>query len=117
MAKEIRKVKVSGGELAMALNAYRRLEPEYLPPGKVVHCDVHEDTEAVEIEIEQAAMRHECERKKFSLPLSKITEPLIYFCIDHHIMLPRRGKKSGIVSDGNPALFIELETLPVVEFD
>jgi hypothetical protein len=119
MAKEIRKVKVSGGELAMALNAYRKLEPEYLPPGKVVRCDVHEDSDAVEIEIEQTITRAEYqkERRRLSIPLPKITEPLIYFCIDNHIMLPRRGKKSGIVSDGSPALFIELETLPVLEFD
>ncbi len=118
MANEIRKVTVSNGELAMALNAYRRLEPEYLPPGKVVNCDVHKDAEAVEIEIEQTITKAEMARKKFSLPLPKITEPLIYFCIDHHIMLPRRGKKSGIISDdGEPALFIQLETHPIIEFD
>ncbi len=116
MVLEVRKIMLSKGELAMALNAYRRLYPEYLPGGKITRCSVICNTEiAIEMEIERA--HTELVISKLSLKPVKLTEPMIHFCIDNRIMLPRRGKKSGIIAKGLPALFVELETFPVLEFE
>jgi hypothetical protein len=119
MVLEVRKIILSKGELAMALNSYRRVSPDYLPDGKVIGCDVpNEQQVAVDLEIEQAHMqRVAAEITRVLLDRPKLTEPLIHFCIDNHIMLPRKGKKSALLSQGMPALFVELESHAVVEFE
>jgi hypothetical protein len=48
---------------------------------------------------------------------ARLTDPLIHFCIEHHIMLPRKGHKSALLTEGAPSLFVELETQPVLDFE
>jgi len=118
MVMEFRKIILSKGELAMALNAYRRIAPNYLPMGKVVGCDVPNEQEvAIDLEVEWEPVEKAMMLKRIKLERPKLTDPLIHFCIEHHIMLPKAGKKSALLSQGMPALFVELETLAVLDFD
>lgn len=125
MVLEVRKIILSPEELTMALNSYRRKDPGFLPGGRILRCEICHDEE-IAVELEQEMELVEIERnwrkafeisRKVALLPSRVTEPLIHFCIDYSIMLPRRGRKSTILSQGLPILFVELETAPVVDFD
>ncbi|MBI3419163.1 MAG: hypothetical protein HY053_03415 [Proteobacteria bacterium] len=39
-----------------------------------------------------------------------LLDPLIHFCIENNILLPRRGRKSVIFEDGLPALYVEMDS-------
>jgi len=117
MVLEVRKIILSKGELAMALNAYRKISPNYLPMGKVVGCDVTNDQEvAIDLEVEWEQVEKAMMLKRIKLERPKLTDPLIHFCIDNRIMLPRQGKKSALLTGGLPMLFVELEIYPVLDF-
>jgi hypothetical protein len=115
MVHEIRKIILTKGELAMALNAYRKVEPNYIPGGRVLACDVPND-EQVDLAIETLE-ENKIKLKHISLLPARLTAPIIQFCIEQHIMLPRKGHKAALLLQRLPLLFIELETQPVVDFD
>ena len=106
MVQEYRKIILSTDELIMALEIYRKIAPTFIPDGKVIRCSALEYG-AVKIILESGEGE-----KKQQIPLTlqgaDVLKPVIGFCIENKIMLPKAGRKSIEVQKGSVALRIEL---------
>ncbi len=107
MVQEVRKIILSQTELEKALNSFRRLKPDFLPPGRISYCKpVENGAPLVGIEMKYGTSTHELE---FALTKDDFLEVLIKFCLENNIPLPRKGDKAAGFSDGNATLYIQLE--------
>jgi hypothetical protein len=108
MVKEMRKIILSRDEVMTALESYKRNNFEFLPAGKIVQCDLkHGAPVAVGIE---TATANKIKTTEFHLDHTKLLEPLIRFCIENNIVLPRNSKKSALIGDDQAALYIQIGT-------
>ena len=108
MVKEVRKIILSRDEIIAALESYRRTNFEFLPPGKIVRCEMKDGT-PVNVGIE--AMQGEKIRVTNSyLDSPRLLEPLIRFCLENKIVLPRNSRKVAMVGDNQASLLIQINT-------
>lgn len=108
MVYEVRTIVLNNEEMAMALNTYRRHHPDFLPLGKILDCEVRDEAELVAmVEAECAGVKKPVERK---ISNEALLEPMIQFCIENNIMLPKRGRKMMVFDGGQPALYVEMRT-------
>jgi hypothetical protein len=108
MVKEMRKIILSRDECIAALESYKRTNFEFLPVGKILKCELKAGSPViVGIEIAGAITMKltEC-----TLEPPKLLEPLIRFCIEHNIVLPRNSRKSALTGDDQAVLYIQMST-------
>jgi hypothetical protein len=104
MPQEYRLITLSNEELAIALASHRRTNPEFLPPGAMTVFLVT----ATGLEVTIAGADGATQRR--SLDFGALTEPLITFCLDSNIKLPRAAEKRAVVSEGALALEMRLDS-------
>src|SRR6185295_5618547 len=108
MVSEVRTILLNEEEVVTALTSYRRLNPGFLPSGKITGCKARDEVEAiVVIAMQFGGIVKPMER---TLSAEALLEPIIHFCIENNILLPRRGRKSVIFDDGRPALYVEMDS-------
>jgi hypothetical protein len=103
MASEYRLITLTHEELAIALASFRRTHPEFLPPGAMTAFLVT----AEGLEVTLAGAEGTTERRTVSF--EALTEPLITFCLDSNIKLPRAAEKHAVLSEGAMALEMRLD--------
>ncbi|MDD3370452.1 MAG: hypothetical protein PHE27_01370 [Alphaproteobacteria bacterium] len=113
--QDIRRIIFSDEELGSAFEAYSRKTPNFLPPGKIVSCStlVASGSEcAVLVRIDTS---QESGPKQLELTFrnANVLQPLILFCLENNVMLPRQGRKSFSIVEGKACLIIDLN----LEFD
>ena len=92
MVQEVRRIIFSQDELMAAFECYRRVTPDFLPEGRVVYCKPTDEMTVqvtLETNIDGTAQLQECTIRGVD-----VLKPLIRFCIEHRIMLPKEGRKT-----------------------
>ena len=106
MVQEIRKIILTNEELVYAFECYRRMTPNFLPNGKVVACTSFDDG-TVNVTVERNTAKGS-ERSEHPIRGQEVLKPLIRFCVENNIMLPKNGQKSIAIKDGAASLYIVL---------
>ncbi|MER2520757.1 MAG: hypothetical protein ABTQ34_08740 [Bdellovibrionales bacterium] len=107
MVQEFRKITLSPDELVCAVRSYSRMTPQFLPDGKIFSCMPNSDGSlALVMEIPFGAV---LKRTDFTLKGLDVLRPLIRFCIENNILLPRSGQKSISVENGMLSMCITLD--------
>ena len=107
MVQDIRKIGFTNNELLTAFECYGRTTPKFLPGGKILSCNpVDDDGVNIRIAMEYGSTVHEVE---FIYRGNDVLKPLILFCIENNIMLPRDGRKSFAIVEGRAIVTIELD--------
>ena len=104
MPQEYRLITLSNEELGIALASHRRVHPDFLPPGVMTVFLVT----ATGLEVTVAGADGATQRS--SLDFAALAEPLITFCLDSNIKLPRAAEKRAEVSEGALALEMRLDS-------
>ncbi len=95
MVQEIREIMLGVDELVAAIEAYRQLSPEFLPPGKITNCFLTEtNTVSISIEIAREGYSRNAE---FILNKSDLLRPLACFCLQNGISIPKDGLKRAVI--------------------
>lgn len=103
MVEEVRNIIPNHDELLDALDSYRRKTPDFLPSGRIVECKQGSpDTVGVRVEADGVMKDH-------TLDLQDLLEPLIRFCLENNIKLPRKSKKTVKLKDKRITLHIHIE--------
>jgi len=106
MVQEYRRIMLSTDELASALGIYRRIAPSFLPEGNITRCVV---TEYGVVKLTMEIKRAGTPRQNYlTLQPMDILKPVIGFCIEHKILLPKAGRKSIEIQKGSVVLRVEL---------
>lgn len=107
MVQEFRRITLNADELLCAVSSYSRMTPQFLPEGKIVSCMPNVDGSlALVMEIPFGAV---AKRTDFTLKGIDVLRPLIRFCIENNILLPRNGRKSISVENGMLSMCIALD--------
>lgn len=114
MVQEVRRVIFSTDELYSAIEGYRRMTPNFLPLGKIIGCSVEENAIRVTLrppgKTKQPVTTH-------IIKGAEAVKPLLRFCLENNIMMPKEGQKSLYVKDGAASLYIVLNVnLEVASF-
>ena len=103
MVQEVRRVIFSPDELYAAIEGFRRMTPNFLPQGQIIGCSVEEN--AIRVTLRPPG--------KTKLPSTvhlikgaEAVKPLLRFCLENNIMMPKDGQKSLYVKDGAASLYI-----------
>jgi hypothetical protein len=106
MVQDIRKIVFTSHELLSAFESYGRTTPQFLPGGKLISCaPVEEDGIKLKVEMEYGSSTHEVE---FIYRGIDVLRPLVLFCIENNIMLPRDGRKDFMIVDGQAIVTVDL---------
>lgn len=107
MVQEYRRITLNQEELTCAVGSYSRMTPQFLPEGKIVSCIPNPDGSlSLVMDIPFGAVT---KRTDFTLKGLDVLRPLIRFCIENNIMLPRNGQKSIVVENGMLSMCILLD--------
>ena len=107
MVQELRRVILSEEELRCALESFRRVAPTFLPPGTIETCAPTSGDElhvVINFTSDSASSKSEVK-----LSCAALLKPIIRFCIESNIMLPRDGKKSIMLTNSQVTLCISLD--------
>lgn len=113
--QDIRNIIFSNEELLSAFDAYARKTPDFMLPGKLISCTPKSSTEngsEVIVKVEQI-FDGAPKIVETAYRGAGVLNPLILFCLENNIMLPRDGHKSFLVLDAQANLIIDLN----LEFD
>jgi hypothetical protein len=105
MVQELRQVILGKEEFISALESHSRMNVSFLPKGKIVAFEIL-DMSTVMITV---ATDENAEGVRVIMKESKLLKPLIRFCLENNIMLPRDGHKSVLLTENNVTLCIALE--------
>lgn len=101
MVQEVRRIMFTQDELVAAFECYRRVTPNFLPPGSLVSCVVAENSICAIVKSTPQGPTID-----YTFKGMEAVKPLIRFCIENNIMMPRDGQKSLYVKDGAASLYI-----------
>jgi hypothetical protein len=104
--QDIRNVILSLDEVLSAFRCYQRVIPDFLPKGDIVDCRTTKDGVVLSVEMTHGTTR-EC--SDLTLTGIDVLRPMIRFCIENNIMLPRQGRKSILIESDKIILHIELD--------
>ena len=90
MVQECRKISFSMDEVRSALERYQTIAPDFMPEGPAVRCSVLTYGGISVIAGKDGSFA----QKKYVLTGAELLKPMIGFCIDHKIMLPREAQKA-----------------------
>jgi hypothetical protein len=108
MVQEIRDIMLSIDEVQEAFVQYQRMAPDFLPSGKIVEFKTHGESIIIKVDMTYGGS---IQRSEFAFKGVEVLRPLIRFCIDNNIMLPRNGKKSILFKEDKISMHIELDLL------
>ncbi len=104
MVQEVREIVLNPDELAEAIDIYRQLTPEFLPPGRIVQCRATKSrTVTVSVEIIRDGFKRVAD---FSIGQAQILRPLIGFCLKKGIPLPKDGQKEAMIAANIVVLYV-----------
>jgi len=106
VVQDIRKIIFTTAELMTAFESYGRTSPKFMPNGRVIAC-IPTEQDGIQITI---AMRYgsSTHNVDFIYRGLDVLRPLILFCIENNIMLPRNGQKTFAIIDGRATVSVEL---------
>lgn len=115
MVQEVRRISLTADELLSAVESYRRMFQGFLPAGKIVRCTPSDDG------VLTIALAVLCEggpqQTTFDFKASALLKPVIRFCIENNIILPRDGNKSLSVTKDGVTLQILLDlNIEVIDY-
>lgn len=105
MVQEVRDIMLSMDEVKDAFIGYQRIAPDFLPKGTIVACGTADESVVLSIELGYGGVPQKTE---FVFKGLDVLKPLIRYCIENNIMLPRDGKKSILYRDDKILMHIEL---------
>ncbi len=105
MVHEVRRIILTSDELLAAFDGYRRITPNFLPEGQIMNCAPEEG--AVRVTIRKMTSTQEYNTDIMVRGMDAV-KPLIRFCLENNIMIPKDGQKSFYVKDGSASLYIVL---------
>src|SRR5262245_20145302 len=103
MASEYRLITLTNEELGIALASFRRVNPDFLPPGAMTVFLVTQN--GLEVTLTNA----DGGTQRSTVSFEALTEPLIAFCLDSNIKLPRAAEKHAVLAEGAVALEMRLD--------
>jgi hypothetical protein len=106
MVQDIRNVILSLDEVHSAFVCYQRISPGFLPRDTIAGCRTGENAVILTVDIAAGTTR---QRGELTFKGIDVLKPLIRFCIENNIMLPRDGRKSIIIEPDRIMLHIELD--------
>jgi hypothetical protein len=106
MAQDIRNIILSLDEVLSAFACYQRVTPTFLPNGIIVGCRTTKESVILSL---RAQNGDASDRSDVALTGLDVLKPLIRFCIENNIMLPREGRKSLIIESNRIIMHIELD--------
>jgi hypothetical protein len=107
MVREVRGIMLSLDEVQNAFVCYQRMTPHFLPHSLIKGCKT--ETDGVTLMVETASGGNSTQRSsELTLRGIDVLRPLIRYCIENNIMLPREGRKSVLIKKDLIALHIEL---------
>lgn len=113
MVKELRKIILDNEEFVAALESYKRTNFEFLPAGKVIQCTLKAN-EPVVVGLETSSF-NKIKTTDFTFSPPELMEPLIRFCIENNVMLPRNSRKSVLIGDNQAVLFLQISALDAMD--
>lgn len=106
MVQEVRRIILSKAEIICAFDSYRRMAPQFLPLGQIIDCKPQNNGSVIlMLDIPAGSSFHQTE---ITLIDTDVLLPIIRFCLENNIMLPKAGKKTIIVSNHVLALDVKL---------
>jgi hypothetical protein len=108
--QEIRKIIFSNDELFSAFKSFSRKTPNFLPVGKLISCSPvgQAGTESEIVVKIQKVPDDPATETELSYRGADVLQPLILFCLENNIMLPRNGRKAFLVTDSHANLVVDL---------
>jgi hypothetical protein len=106
MAQDIRNIILSLDEVLSAFACYQRVTPAFLPGSAIVGCKTLNNAIVLSVETLQDDIKQNSELCLAGIDLMR---PLIRFCIENNIMLPREGRKSLMIESDKIIMHIELD--------
>ncbi|WP_193173625.1 hypothetical protein [Nisaea nitritireducens] len=108
MPREIRTIILSDAELKGAIDSFRRVHKELLPPGTVHGIEAQPDG-SILIAIEMK-FGPNIRNDSFILEQQHVVEAFVRFCIETNIIIPRSGTKKIVRTDKEWILEIRLKS-------
>lgn len=106
MVQEIRDIILSLDEVLLAFDGYHRITPGFLPKDSVIiGCKTLDGAVVLSAIVIDGSLR---EQKELMFKGVDVLRPLIRFCIENNVMLPRDGKKSILIDHDKIRIHIEL---------
>ncbi|HEU0118305.1 MAG TPA: hypothetical protein VFR09_06695 [Alphaproteobacteria bacterium] len=101
-------------ELLAAFESHRRATPGFMPQGTLLDC-VPTANNAILVTMQMPPGSGQT-KGEFLYKNDDAVKPLIRFCLEHGIMLPRDGQKTLYIKDGVASLYVVLNvTIDVSE--
>ena len=104
MVQELRRISFTKAETLAALEGYRRMTENFLPPGTITAFEMLSAT-SIKVAIQTDLPTPEV----IILQEDKVAQPLIRFCLENNIPLPRSGRKSVTVTPEAVCLTVALD--------
>ena len=105
MVHEVRNIMLSLDEVNTAFVCYQRITSDFLPNCTILECK--SDGKGIVLTVEDATGPIP-RTKEHAFQGLDVVKPLIRFCIENNIMLPRDGKKSVVFETDKVVLHVEL---------
>jgi hypothetical protein len=106
MVQEVRRIMMSLDEVFYAFECYQRITPGFLADCALVGCKTSEDAVVLTVDAMNGEVK---ERKEVTFRGIDVLKPMIRFCIENNIMLPRDGRKSFLIEKDRVVVLIELD--------
>lgn len=106
MVQDIRNIVLSMDEILTAFEGYKRITPSFLPNAEILDCKIKDKGVVLTTESNQDNVP---KRQEVAYQGIDVLKPLIRFCIENNIMLPRDGKKSILYEESAIIMHVELD--------
>jgi len=105
MVQEVRRIILDKEEMIAALEAHKRMKPDFMPEGKIEGFEIIDDS-SLKLIVKDGAQGGD---ERLFCDNAKLLQPLIRFCLENNIILPRQGQKSVLVAKESVSLCIILD--------
>jgi len=107
MVQDIRHIILSFEEVILSFESYLRMNPDFMPKGTVI-TDCRSANGAIIVNTKLPIGGGE-QLTEFRFSEIDILKPIIRFCIENNIMLPRNGKKTIVIEEKRVIMRVELD--------
>ncbi len=107
MVEELRKIILTKEEIVGAMDAYRRTVPDFLPHGDIVSCQGGPES-TLNVSVKMAYGKN-VQNMDFCFKLGDLLGPVIQFCVENNIILPRNSRKCVKMEGERIVLYIVME--------
>lgn len=103
MVQEYRKIMLSDEEVISAFEGYRRITPNFMPNGKILSCALSSEGTL------QLSLQGAPSSDIATFTLTQALNPIIRFCIENNIILPKNGHKHISTVRDIPEVLLSLD--------